>query len=136
MGDLIDEWIILFDGVCNLCEALVFFVYKRDGKEKFKFAPMQSDVGFALLENAGIKGDDLDTMVLMREGVAYTKSAAILKVMKELDGFWPIFYVLMIIPEPLRDMAYAFIAKNRYRWFGKKNACMVPDPELKKRFLT
>jgi predicted DCC family thiol-disulfide oxidoreductase YuxK len=136
MGNITDnEKIILFDGVCNLCEASVIFIFKRDRKGKFRFARVQSDVGLALLEGAGIKRDDFDTIVLISGGVAYTKSTAMLKILKELDGFWPIFFALIIIPGPLRDALYTFIAKNRYRWFGKKEVCMVPDAELKNRFL-
>jgi len=127
--------ILLFDGVCNLCIGLVNFTIKRDSKEKFKFAALQSESGQALLKTFGLSANDFDTFVLISGEKYYLKSSAGLHVLKELGGFWKLFYVFTIIPIPLRDFIYNVIAKRRYRFFGKRATCIVPTPEVKRRFL-
>ncbi|OHD72390.1 MAG: thiol-disulfide oxidoreductase [Spirochaetes bacterium RBG_16_49_21] len=129
------EMIILFDGVCNLCEASVNFIIKRDKKKKFRFVPLQSDAGAKLLEDAGIRTDRLDTLILLKHGIPYTKSRGALEITRELDGLWRLLYAFIIVPRPIRDAAYSLIAKNRYKWFGKKDACMVPDDTVRNRFI-
>jgi len=128
--------IILFDGVCNMCDGFVQFVMKRDRASAFRFAPLQSEAGQALLEHFGLDGNALDTVVLIENGNFYTKSTAPLRTAKRIGGAWTLAYAFMILPKALRDWGYDFIAKNRYRWFGEKDSCMLPTPEVRARFLS
>jgi predicted DCC family thiol-disulfide oxidoreductase YuxK len=125
--------VILFDGVCNLCQSSVQFIIKRDKKAKFKFAALQSEAGQKLLEGHSAPG--LDSVILAENDKIYTHSSAALRIAKELDGLWPMLYVFVIIPRPLRNLLYNWVATNRYRWFGKQESCMMPTPELRSRFL-
>lgn len=127
--------VILFDGVCNLCNASVRFVVKRDKSEKYRFASLQSDHAKELLLENGVDPHSFDSIVLFEAGEIFTKSTAALKIAQNLSGFWPMLYVFMALPVFLRDPVYDFIARNRYKWFGKKEHCEVPAPELKERFL-
>lgn len=127
--------VVLFDGVCNLCNGFVQFCIERDKKGKLKFASLQSGVGQELLAQFGLKGAPLSTVVLIEGNQYYTKSSAGLRVLKHFGGFWQLFYGLMIFPKPLRNWVYDYIAKNRYKWFGKKESCWMPTPELENRFL-
>lgn len=127
--------ILFFDGVCNLCQGSVQFVISRDSKEQFKFASLQSSLfkeNFPhLLPDDGI----WDSFILLENGRFFTKSTAALRVAKRLPFPYPITYFLMVLPRFLRDGVYGYISKNRYKWFGKKDACWLPTPELKARFL-
>ncbi|WP_078380999.1 thiol-disulfide oxidoreductase DCC family protein [Sutcliffiella halmapala] len=127
--------ILLFDGVCNMCNSLVMFVIKHDKKAVFKFASLQSEVGQSILKNLDLPLNDFDSFYFIDGDNYYTKSSAGLKVLKNLGGAWKFFYPLIIVPKPLRDLIYGYIAKNRYKWFGKKDECMIPSPDMKKRFL-
>lgn len=127
--------IILFDGVCNFCDASVQFIYARDPKAKFGFAPLQSDFAKARLEELAFDGKGVDSVMLIENGKVYTHSTAALKIAQQLSFPWPLFAIGWVVPRPLRDAVYNFIAKNRYRWFGKKEHCMMPTPALKSRFL-
>jgi len=127
--------IILFDGVCNFCNASVNFILKRDPKGIFRFAPLQSGEGRKLLEKFGLSIDDLDTMVLIDGDQHFTRSSAGLRIAARLSGLWPLFSVFLIVPKFLRDLVYKVIAKNRYRWWGKRDVCMIPTPEMRARFL-
>ena len=127
--------IVLFDGDCNLCNKLVLFIISRDKNAKFKFASLQSQVGQSLLKEHNIPIDDIDSFVLIKDSSFFLKSSAGLHLLKEIDGFWKLFYLLIIIPPPLRDFVYDKIANSRYRVFGKRDECMVPTAELKDRFL-
>jgi predicted DCC family thiol-disulfide oxidoreductase YuxK len=127
--------VILFDGVCNLCNGAVLFVIKRDKKAKFSFASLQSTFGQIQLKKYGLSSDELSTIVLLKDGRIFTKSTAALEIAKNLDGLWPAFYFFRIVPPLIRNFVYDFIAQNRYRWFGKREACMIPTPELKARFI-
>ena len=131
-----DHPIVLFDGVCNLCNGIVKFVIKRDEKGKLRFASLQSDTGKELMRKHGLDENQLDTFVFVEHGKAHIKSTAGLKLAKNLNGLWPMLYVFIIIPKFLRDAVYSFIAGNRYRWFGKQEACMIPTPEIRARFLS
>jgi predicted DCC family thiol-disulfide oxidoreductase YuxK len=126
--------IIFFDGVCNLCNNSVQFIIKRDKKNKFKFASLQSSFAKNNLSKY-IDVDKLESIVLLNENKLYTKSTAALLIARELSGMWPIFYVFIIIPPFIRDWFYNVIAKNRYRIFGKKDSCMIPSPAFKEKFL-
>ena len=127
--------IILFDGVCNLCSFFVQFVIKRDDKNLFKFASLQSEFSKSLLVKSGIDGAAPESVVLYSGEKIYTESTAALKILNQLGGGWRLFYFLIIVPKFIRDPVYRFIARNRYKWFGKKNSCMIPTPELKSKFI-
>ena len=127
--------IILFDGVCHLCNGSVNFLLKRDKKERFKFAPLQSPRGKALLKQHQLSTTDLDTIVFITKGQAFTKSTAVLKVMKELGHGWQLLFAFIIIPRLIRDFTYDLVARYRYRIFGKSEECMIPNPNIGRRFL-
>ena len=135
MNKQLTHSIILFDGVCNLCNGAVNFVIKRDTGNVFKFTPLQEKQGALLLKTHAIDIQKLDSIVLIENGNVYTKSSAALRIAKKLSGPWPLFFVLLIIPSFIRDGVYDFIAKNRYKWFGKKEQCMIPTLGLKEKFL-
>lgn len=128
--------IVIFDGVCNYCSSVVAFIIKRDGRGIFRFAPFQSDAGRALLEKYNVPPDYLDSFVLIDDGRLYTRSEAGLRLWRRLGGVWKFLYVFIAVPAPVRDAVYNFIARNRYKWFGRKDACMVPGPEVRDRFLS
>jgi predicted DCC family thiol-disulfide oxidoreductase YuxK len=130
-----NENILLFDGVCNLCNGLVHFIIKRDKKGIFKFASLQSDAGQQLLERFGLLGNEFESFVLIQGDQYYLKSTAALKMLQQLGGVWVIFNVFIWIPRFLRDFLYDIMAKTRYRIFGKREECMIPTPQLKARFL-
>ncbi len=130
-----ETYILLFDGVCNLCNGTVQFVIKRDVRKRFRFAALQSASGQALLQELGLPAQHFDTIVLIHGDKYYVKSTAALRVLKELGGLWKLCYVLIIIPRPIRDFTYDMVAKTRYHLFGKRETCMVPTPEIKDRFL-
>ncbi|MGB3342363.1 MAG: thiol-disulfide oxidoreductase DCC family protein [Aequorivita sp.] len=126
---------ILFDGVCNLCNGAVTFVIKRDKKNIFKFATLQSEAGTELLSNFKIDRSKLDSIILIDGDRFYSKSSAALYIARHLSGAYPLLFGFMILPKFFRDWIYDFIAKNRYRWFGKRESCMIPTPELAEKFL-
>ena len=125
---------ILFDGVCNLCNGFVQFVIARDPARRFRFASLQSEAGRRSLEAAGA-GNSAETVVLVEDGRAFTRSTAALRIARCLRFPWPLAFALIVVPRPLRDQVYDWVARNRYRWFGKRDVCMVPTPELRDRFL-
>ena len=127
--------IILFDGVCNVCSAAVQFVIKRDKKNNFRFASLQSTEGQKLLAHHKLSPNDFNSFVLIENDKVYIKSDGALKVAKELSGLWPLLYGFIIVPKVLRDGIYNLIARNRYKWFGKKDSCMIPTPEIMAKFL-
>ena len=128
--------VLLFDGVCNLCNSLVRFIINRDPKMKFSFAALQSEIGQALLKNLGLPIDNFDTLVFIKKNQYFLKSSAVLNVLKETGGIWKLLYIFIIIPLPLRDFIYNIVAKSRYKIFGRQNSCMLPVPEIKHRFLS
>jgi predicted DCC family thiol-disulfide oxidoreductase YuxK len=128
--------IILFDGICNLCNNSVLKVIKYDKKDHFVFVALQSKSGQDIINYLKIDVSKIDSIILYQPGVAYDiKSTAALKIMKDFGGFWILTQVFEILPTPIRDYFYDYIAKNRYKWFGKKESCMIPTPELKAKFL-
>lgn len=133
MNDL-NKNIVLFDGVCNLCNGLVRFIIKRDAVGKFKFASLQSATGQQYLKRFGLK-NEFQSLVFIQGDQFYIKSTGALKILREVGGIWQIFGALLLIPRPIRDFFYDQIAKSRYKVFGKRDACMIPTPELKGRFL-
>jgi predicted DCC family thiol-disulfide oxidoreductase YuxK len=126
--------VILFDGVCNFCDASVQFILDRDDKEMFRFASLQSEAGQELLKKYNVP-DGVDSMILIEDGKVYYKSAAALRISRHLKGAWKLLYALIIVPAPIRNLVYDLIAKNRFKWFGKKDSCMLPPPNVRKRFL-
>ncbi|MBC8110140.1 MAG: thiol-disulfide oxidoreductase DCC family protein [Verrucomicrobia bacterium] len=127
--------VILFDGVCNLCNNSVNFIIDRDKKNIFQFAALQSEAGKKLLLQHQLPADKSDSIVLIKNGKVYQRSAAALEIARHLQGFWSFMYVFKIIPDFISDIFYNFIAKNRYRFFGQQEACRIPTPELKAKFL-
>lgn len=131
------ERIVLFDGVCNFCNAVINFVIDRDPDGQFKFAPLQSDVGKKLLREHGLEvpDGDPDTIVLIQDGRAYERSSAALRIARRLSGPWKLTYAFIVVPWFVRDVGYWIVAKLRYRLFGKSDTCRIPTPELRARFL-
>jgi predicted DCC family thiol-disulfide oxidoreductase YuxK len=126
---------ILFDGVCNLCNGFVRFVIPRDPSARFRFAPLQSAAAASVLRDAGVVAPLPDSMALVQDGRVFVRSDAALRVARGLRFPWPLFYGLIVMPRVIRDWVYDFVAARRYRWFGRRETCMVPTPELLKRFL-
>lgn len=128
--------IILFDGVCNFCNGSVNFIIERDAKSYFKFATLQSEIGGQYLDKFGIDKAETDSIILIENENAFTHSTAALKIAKNLPGVWSWLYGFIVVPKPIRDFFYKLFAKNRYRLFGKQDACMMPTPEIRQRFLS
>lgn len=129
--------LVLFDGVCNLCSASVRFLVERDRRGTLRFAAIQSAVGAAAFARAGRpppEGDP-DSLVLVEDGALLEHSTAALRIARHLGGPWRLFAGLLVVPRALRDPVYRFVARNRYRWFGRQETCMVPTPELRARFV-
>lgn len=133
--ELKNKTILLFDGYCNLCHSSVRFVLKHEKKSDIYFSSLQSPVGIELLNEYSIDPKATDSLVLIENNKAYTKSSAALRLAKHLKGIYPLAFGFLIVPPFIRNSVYDFIAKNRYKWFGKKESCIVPDQELAKRFL-
>lgn len=130
-----DKPIILFDGICNLCNNTVQFVMERDPEETFRFASLQSPAGQALLEAGGYDTDSFDSFVLIDGETFYTKSSAALRVARELDSPWSWLATFRFVPSPLRDAVYSLVAKTRYDVFGRRDQCLLPTPERQRRFV-
>jgi len=129
------ERIIFFDGVCNLCNGFVQFVIERDPEARFRFAPLQSDAARARLGQAVMPGTAPSTVLLWQNDRLYDRSTAALLILQQLRFPWKLTAVLFVVPRPLRDWIYDLIARRRYRWFGQRETCMVPTPDLRRRFL-
>ena len=127
--------VILFDGYCNLCSRSVQCVLKYDRKAKFRFASLQSEYGKLLLQKHQLPTESFGSFVLVEDDKIHSKSTAALRVVKSLSGMWPVLYIFIIIPRFIRDAVYGFVARNRYKWFGKRDSCWLPKPEWKERFL-
>ena len=133
---MIDEKpIIFFDGFCNLCNRSVQFIIKKDKKKQFRFASLQGKAGQELLEKFNLPADNFNSFILAERDHIYTRSTAVLRMLRKLGSGWQLFYGVIIVPRFIRNAIYNWIARNRYKWYGKKNECMVPTPELKERFL-
>jgi predicted DCC family thiol-disulfide oxidoreductase YuxK len=131
----IDHPVILFDGVCNLCNGSVQFIIKRDPAHQFRFASFQSEFGQHVLQQFNLAMTEFDSIILLEKGIVYTKSNAALRVVKKLTGAWSALYAFMIVPQFIRNAVYDLAARNRYKWFGKKEACWIPTRELKDLFI-
>lgn len=135
--EMLPQRIILFDGVCNFCNRWVNFIIRHDKKGKIKFAALQSETGKKLLTERNLTElvDKLDTFIFIDEKRVYTRSSAGIRIAKYLNGNWKLFSVFIIVPKFIRDAMYKWLAKNRYKWWGKRNECMIPTEEVKERFL-
>jgi predicted DCC family thiol-disulfide oxidoreductase YuxK len=131
----IPDNLVLFDGVCNLCSALVQFVIRHDRVAKFRFAAIQSEIGKEIFQSHGLDAADLQTFVFIADGRMFVRSDAAIEVASRFGGAWRFFTVFRLVPRVARDWIYSVIARNRYRWFGRKEVCMVPTVEIKERFL-
>lgn len=137
-GDAIgtrDQPVVLFDGVCNFCNASINWVIDRDRRGRIRFAPLQGPTGQTLLRRFGLATQELTSLVVVEGNRHLTRSTGALRLTRYLDGLWPLLGVFLCVPPGVRDRVYDFIAANRYRWFGKLEACRLPTPELRQRFL-
>lgn len=129
------QGVILFDGVCNFCNTTINFIIDHDPKQRFRFASLQSDAGQQLLRQHHEPTTDFDSVILLKGGKVFHKSDAALEIALDLGGLWPLLYGFKIVPRFVRNALYDFVARNRYRWFGRLDACRLPTPELRGRFL-
>jgi predicted DCC family thiol-disulfide oxidoreductase YuxK len=127
--------VVLYDGMCNLCSGVVAFTLRRNQKGHLRYAALQSESGRNILRECGLDSDRIDSFVLVENGAAYMKSSAALRLAKHLGGAWPLASALLVVPRFLRDAAYDFVARNRYRWFGRRQSCLLMRPEFRSRFL-
>ena len=130
-----NQSLVLFDGVCHFCNNSVNFIIDRDPKKKFVFAPVQSELAVKALVRFGESNNVIDSIILIQNNKIYKRSRAALEIVKQLTGLWPTCYVFIIVPGFIRDLVYNYIAKNRYKWFGQMDACRIPTPDMRERFL-
>jgi len=126
---------MLFDGVCNVCNGFVQFMIPRDPKGYFKFASLQSEIGQQIMEAYELPTEELSTVIMVENGKVYTHSDVALRASRRMSGLWPVFTVFSVVPRFIRDGMYNWIARNRYRWFGQREQCMIPTPDIRQRFL-
>jgi predicted DCC family thiol-disulfide oxidoreductase YuxK len=127
--------LVLFDGVCNLCNGAVNFIIDRDPAGYFRFAPLQSETARHHLDDTPVSSTDLDTIVMIEDGTPYVRSTAALRIARRLTGGWRLLALFLVVPRPLRDAVYTWIANHRYDWFGRRDQCRLPTPDVKERFL-
>lgn len=130
-----DKSIVLFDGVCNLCSRSVQFILKRDRKDRFVFASLQSKKGQEIMRRFNLSTTKLDTFLLVRKGKIYNRSGAALRIARSLSGLWPLLYVFILIPPFIRNAVYKWISRNRYKWFGRTKQCWAPGREYRRKFI-
>ncbi|MGV3696918.1 thiol-disulfide oxidoreductase DCC family protein [Flavobacterium sp.] len=131
-----DKKILLFDGVCNLCDSAIQFVIKHDKKDVFRFVPLQSELGRSIIKHLGIDTSKVDSMLLYEPGVAYYyKAQAAIRISRYMGGIYSMIGIFSVLPRGFLDWVYDYVARNRYKWYGKKESCMIPTPELKAKFL-
>lgn len=127
--------IILFDGICNLCNKVILFIIKRDKKALFRFAAIQSNAGQALIKRYAVQNNQNSTIYYIRDNKCFQRSTAILHILKDLGGIWKCFYLFILIPTCIRDIIYLSISRNRYKLFGKRRECMIYTPDMANRFI-
>jgi predicted DCC family thiol-disulfide oxidoreductase YuxK len=132
--DKLPDHLVLFDGVCNLCNRAVRYIIERDRKDLFRFASLQSDIALKIRRDHSIP-ENTDSMIYFRKGSVFTRSTAALKIAGDLGGRYCLFNIFIIVPRPLRDLLYDLIARNRYNWFGKTETCQMPDHSVKRKFI-
>ena len=130
-----NKHIIIFDGVCNFCNGAVSFIIKRDHANKFVFAPMQSPTAQNLIDKYGVENVGFDTFLLIKNNHCYLRTDAALQITGDLTGYWFLFKILKVLPRPLRDYFYRLFARNRYRIFGRTDACVLPNDKVRNKFL-
>lgn len=135
IADSDDHPVLLFDGTCNLCNGSIQFLIPRDPEATLRFAPLQSELGYRVREATGLSTDDLETVVLVDDGMAYTKSDAAIRVAEQLGGIYRLASLGRIVPRRIRNRLYDFVATHRYDWFGQKDQCMIPDDDVSDRFI-
>ena len=135
MSEYPNKVIIIFDGNCNFCSRWVLFIISRDGYDRFRFTASQMPAAKHILEKYNVTDDVINTFILVEDDHVYARTAGILRIFKNLPGLWPALYIFRIVPPFLRDPVYNFIARNRYKWFGKREECFVPDEKMKSKFL-
>jgi predicted DCC family thiol-disulfide oxidoreductase YuxK len=127
--------VILFDGVCNLCSGSVQFIINRDPSGIFRFATLQSETGKNLVSKFDLPNDKTDAIILVENSEYYSRSTAALRILQRLGSLWQFLYVFILVPRPIRDYFYDIVARNRYKWYGKRAQCMIPSEDIKGRFL-
>lgn len=127
--------IVLFDGVCNLCNKAVTYIINHDSEDQFRFAALQSDIGKKLLKEHDINPEEIDSIILIQDGMSFIKASAAIRIAKHLSGATSLLYGFIIFPKFITNSIYDLVAGNRYSWFGKKDNCMIPTPDLKSKFL-
>ncbi len=127
--------LVLFDGVCNWCVFWVNFIIRRDPEKQFLFASLQSPTGLQISRAVGLPDDALTTMIFVEDGRYYLKSSAALHILRRMKGFWPLLFAFILVPQFFRDACYDVVGKNRYRWFGRKESCLIPTPDIRERFV-
>jgi predicted DCC family thiol-disulfide oxidoreductase YuxK len=127
--------IVLFDDVCNLCNRSVNTMLRFDRSGHLRFAPLQSPLGQRILREHDLPPEGVNSFLLLENGLLWNRSSAALRIARRMSGLWPVLFLFMIVPRPLRDAVYDFIAANRYRWFGQRDACALPNPQLRQRLL-
>lgn len=130
-----NRYIVIFDGVCNFCNAAVNFIIKRDPNGIFAFTPMQSELAHELIARYSVTNEGIDTFLLIKKDQCFVFSSAALEITKDLTGLWYLFNILKLVPRPIRDAIYKVFARNRYKLFGRKDSCMVPSEEVRSRFV-
>ncbi|MCK5815112.1 MAG: DUF393 domain-containing protein [Flavobacteriaceae bacterium] len=135
MNEISHQPLLFFDGVCNLCNSSVQYILKKDIQNQFKFASLQSDAAKQILLQFNKDNSDLDSIILTHNNQLYSKSTAVLKVAGILGGILSLALVFWVVPKPIRDWVYGYVAKNRYKWYGKRDICMIPTQELKSKFI-
>lgn len=135
MSDLKNKGLILFDGVCNFCNSSVNFIIKNDKTDHFRFLPLQSERGKKIVAEYNLDPKNLQTVILLEQGRIYTRSTAALRIARKLSGGWKLMYGFVIVPSVVRDFFYNIISRNRYKWWGQRDSCMIPTPEVKRKFL-
>lgn len=129
------DFIVLFDGHCTLCHGAVAFIIRRDPAGIFTFASLQSEAGRRVAQAAGATEPGNDSILLIEGGRRYDRSTAALRIARKLNRLWPLLYVFILVPRPLRDVLYRWVARNRYAWFGRVEHCLLPTPDIRSRFL-
>lgn len=132
---MLQQPVILFDGVCNFCNSSVHFIIKRNRKKDIRFAALQSEAGKRLLNEYRLPAGEMESIVFIENGNAYQRSSAALRICRRLSGAWPLCYGFILVPRFIRDAVYNWIAANRYKWFGVQEQCMIPTPEVRERFI-
>lgn len=130
-----DRAVVLFDGICNFCSSSVLFIIKRDPEGYFRFAALQTETGSMLMKKYNITSVKMDSIILIENNKVYYRSSAALRIASKLKGGWKLFYAFIIIPPFIRNFFYDIVARNRYRWFGKRDYCFIPEPNMKERYI-